>query len=172
MQDVKSMLGGMLCILDLTCSFRFQSHNSVSSKIISLDADGLPAVQFWACVLDSFIGRTAEGSSLSKDDMTKKDHRDVHTRLIPARTRPHLHTTFNCTLSKTFARSTTKAVATIICVPFHRKHRFRSRSLSTTNVLKIKHPKQRCAYFSEQQPPSPTIISKFLPLLPLHHAVQ
>ena len=117
-----------------------QSHNSASSEIISLDADGSPAVQFWACVLETFIGTTAKGNSLNEDDMTKKDHRDVHTRLIPASTPPHLHTTFNCTLSKTIARSTTKAVATINCVSFHRKHRFPSRSLSNTTALKIKHP--------------------------------
>ena len=76
-----------------------QSHNSASSEIISPDADGLPAVQFWACVLESFIGRTAKGNSLSKDDMKKEDLRDVHTRLIPARTPPHLppaHSTALC----------------------------------------------------------------------------
>ena len=39
-------------------------------------------------------------ATLSKDDMTKKDHRDVQTRLIPASTPLHLLTTFNCTLFK------------------------------------------------------------------------
>ena len=117
-QDVKSTLGGMLCIVGshlfvpISWMRMKQSHNSASSEIISLDADGLPAVQFWACVLESFIGRTAKGNSLSKDDMTKKDRRDVHTRLIPARTPPHLHTTFNCTLSKMFARFNHKSGGT------------------------------------------------------------
>ena len=50
---------------------------------------------------------------------------------FPQGHRPYLHTTFNCTLSKTIARSTTKAVPPINCVSFHRKHRFPSRSLST-----------------------------------------
>ena len=42
--------------------------------------------------------------TLSKDDMTKKDHRDVQTRLIPASTPLHLLTTFNCTLFKKRSR--------------------------------------------------------------------
>ena len=139
-----------------------QSQNSASSEIISPGADGLPAVQFWACVLESFIGRTAKGKSLSKDDMTKKDHRDAHTRLIPARTRPHLHTTFICTLSKTIARSTTKAVASINCVCFHRKHRFPSRSLSNTTALKSSIPSNVVPTFPHNRWPqtSSTIVSK------------
>ena len=43
-------------------------------------------------------------ATLSKNDMTKKDYRNVQTRLIPASTPLHLLTTFNCTLLKKRSR--------------------------------------------------------------------
>ena len=59
----------------------------------------LLAPQFWSVFWKHSSAQPPQ-ETLSKDDMTKKDHRDVQTRLIPASTPLHLHTSFNCTLLK------------------------------------------------------------------------
>ena len=97
------------------------------------------------------------------------------TDSFPQGHRPCLHTTFNCILSKTFARSTTKAVAPINCVSFHRKHRFPSRSLSTTNVRNSSIQVTLCLLFrttTAGRTPVPPWCQSFHLCFSLHRAVQ
>ena len=103
-------------------------------------------------------------ATLSKDDMTKKDYRDVQTRLIPASTPLHLLTTFNCTLFEKRSRDQPQkrwhpsvVSLSIASIAFHP-----ARS-APTNVLKSSTPSKVVPSYPHTNrwpQTNPTIVSK------------
>ena len=74
-RDSKSASGGLLCVfgsythisISLMCKKHSAvSHSSAQSETLSSDAgsrmDGLPALEFWECVLETFSSKPAEGN--------------------------------------------------------------------------------------------------------------
>ena len=75
LRDSKSTSGGFLCVVGIThvCSNFIDvqepsrsSHSNAEAEIISLDAilrvDGLPALQFWECVLETLSSKPSKGN--------------------------------------------------------------------------------------------------------------